>query len=499
MGTSINLYSSNQVRELDFIAIEDFGIQGIVLMKRAAQATFKALLKSYPATKTITVVCGTGNNGGDGFIIAILALEAKLKVNLIQLGNEDSIKGDALSARNAYLKTGAKSLAFDKKLLEVDVVIDAIFGTGLDRDVKGDWADAITAINHSPARIVSVDIPSGLNADTGRVLGVAIQADLCITFIGMKCGLLTGQARDYTGKLEFDSLDMPAEVYQQLSDPVNKSLIPESIIQQTLHPRLYYSNKGNFGHILFIGGAAGMSGAIRLAAEAGLRTGAGLVTVATHPSHADSLNLNRPELMVNPVQQSDQLKPLLEKASVIAIGPGLGKSKWAQGLLALVLTSNKPKVLDADALNLLALQSDINLANNNWVLTPHPAEAARLLNIETALIEKNRYQSIADLQEKYQGVCVLKGAGSMVSDGVYIKVCDAGNPGMASGGMGDVLTGVIAALVAQGLSLFDAASAGVYVHAKAADFAAKKGERGLLASDLFPYLRMQVNNVTSDD
>lgn len=496
MSFALNLYSSSQARELDRIAIDDFGILGITLMKRAGQATFNALIKAYPATKSLCVVCGTGNNGGDGYIIAMLASNAGLKVSLIQLGNEELIKADALSARNEYLKTGAKGLGFDEELLNVDMIVDAIFGTGLSREVEGDWAQAIDAINQNKAKVIAVDVPSGLNSDTGMVLGTAVKADLTVTYIGIKSGLHTGQARDFVGKLFFDDLNIPQDVYKCLPDKVSTSIIPENILEKTLQPRLRCSHKGAHGYVLFIGGSPGMSGAIRLAAEAGLRSGAGLVSVATDATHADYLNNSRPELMVSGVQDAQALLPLIEKASVIAIGPGLGKSDWAKKLLLTVIKSEKPKVLDADALNLLAddLLEKTSLDKNNWILTPHPAEAARLLKTKTKLIEQDRYQSISKLQKKWGGVCLLKGAGSLISNGVNTRVCIGGNPGMASGGMGDVLTGVIAALLAQGLSLFDAATAGVYLHAKAADLAAQKGERGMLASDLFPYLRALGNN-----
>jgi len=491
MTLPINLYSSEQVRELDRIAIEDFGILGIVLMKRAGQATFNSLLKNYPSAKSITIICGTGNNGGDGYIIAMLAFNAKLNVKLIQLGKIEAIKGDALSARNAYLKTGAESLEFDGSLLDVDIVIDAIFGTGLDRDVQDDWATTIDEVNKSSAMVISVDCPSGLNSDTGRVLGTAVNADLTVTYIGMKCGLLTGQARDYVGKLEFYDLDVPEEIYQRLTDFVDKSIIPKNIIQQNLGRRPRCSHKGNFGHVLLIGGFEGMSGAITLAAEASLRVGAGLVSIATDSIHANCLNTNRPEFMVSGIDQAEALLPLIDKSTVIVIGPGLGKSDRARELLSVAFKSGNPKVLDADALNLLA---SLEKQDDNWILTPHPAEAARLLGCDTQEIEQDRFESTSKIVKTRGGVLILKGAGSLISDGNKTSVCTLGNPGMSSGGMGDVLSGIIGGLLAQELPLYEAAKTGVFIHAKAADLAVQKGgERGLLASDLFPYIRHLVN------
>jgi len=507
MNLPLDLYTAKQVRELDHIAINDFSISGFTLMKRAAQATFDTLLKAYPESQTLCVVCGDGNNGGDGYVIATLAVEAGFTVNLIQLGKTESIKGDALLARKAYLQAGGKENVYtpptsppskptpplNTKLFNTDLIIDAIFGTGLSRDISGHWQTVIDAINTSKAKVVAVDIPSGLNADTGRIQGIAVKADLTVTYIGLKCGLFTGQARDYCGEISFDDLQVPEAVYKRLKEKPNKQLIPENYLQQVLKPRLRSSHKGHHGHVLFVGGAQGMSGAIRLAAEAGLRAGAGLVSIATDPSHADLINLTRPELMVTGVEQAQALQPLIEKASVIVIGPGLGKSDWAKQLLLKVLESDKSKVLDADALNLLSELSDKDFHSQNWVLTPHPAEAARLLGVSTTEIEADRYQSIQKLVKKGGGGYILKGAGTLVFDGTITHVCTAGNPGMASGGMGDVLSGIVAALIAQGLSLLDAAIAGTQIHAQAADLAAQKGERGLLASDLFPFIRQLIN------
>lgn len=532
MTLPLTLYTASQVQELDRIAIEDFAIPGFDLMKQAGQVTFDSMMTAYPDVYSVCVVCGTGNNGGDGYVIATLAYKAGLNVSVIQLGDEKLSKGDALLAKQAFLQTGEtlfKPAAADKLLRDANVIIDAIFGTGLGRKVRGEHARIISMINQSAAKRIAVDVPSGLNADTGSVWGCCVKADKTVTYIGLKCGLFTGQARDYVGVLAFDDLNVPYEIYKHVPKVTpEKALMTNDVARQYAKPRARCSHKGDFGHVLCIGGAPGMSGAIRLCAEAALRSGAGLVTIATHPSHAAFLNLHRPEIMVNPVNQPDELLPLMEKASVIVIGPGLGKSTWAQNLLALVLVSDKPKVLDADALNILAehhispgprprvdfspysgspigkinaaMQNEIPNRNDHWILTPHPAEAARLLITKTSLIERDRFQSVELLQQRLGGVCVLKGAGSLITNGNKTMVCQSGNPGMASGGMGDVLSGIIAALVAQnrqhkrqGLSLFEAAMAATYIHGKAADLSAQQGERGMIASDLFPFIRQLVN------
>jgi NAD(P)H-hydrate epimerase len=498
MSLPCRLYSAKEVKELDRIAIDEFDIAGFVLMRRAAKAVFDQLIESFPTTRSVCVACGTGNNGGDGYLVATLAVNAGLNVSLIQLGDVNSITGDALLAREAFLETGTQPIAYDASQTDIhfntDVVVDALFGTGLDRNVEGDWAIAIDAINQCETNVIAVDIPSGLNADTGIVLGCCVKANITVSFIGLKKGLVTGQARDYTGSLKFNDLQVPAAVYKQLTYNSKTQIISNRILSDHLKPRPRTSHKGHFGHILFIGGAKGMSGAIRLSAEAGLRSGAGLVSVATHPGHADFVNMKRPEFMASAIHNPKDLEPLIAKASVLAIGPGLGQTEWAHALLSQILKSEKPKILDADALNLLSTLDASSVRNDNWILTPHPAEASRLLGIETTQIEHDRYRNIAKMHKKWGGVILLKGAGSLVFNGIETNVCMAGNPGMASGGMGDVLTGVIASLVAQGLTLQNAATCGVYLHATAGDLAAKQGEIGMLASDLFPFLRSLVNN-----
>lgn len=262
---------------------------------------------------------------------------------------------------------------------------------------------------------------------------------------------------------------------------------------QFLQPRAREANKGNFGHVLIVGGDYGFSGAARMAGEAALRVGAGLVSVATRPEHALVLNIARPELMCHGLKTSNDIEPLLAKAHTIVVGPGIGRSAWAQKLLYLVLKSDKNVVVvDADGLNLLAEKPT---KKENWILTPHPGEAARLLKKTVQDVQADRLSALKELQQQFGGVCVLKGAGSLVlgPEGIPV-ICKAGNPGMASGGTGDILSGAIGGLLAQGLSLLEAAKLGVLIHAMAGDLAAKQGgERGMVAMDLMPYLRQLVN------
>ncbi|MBA2409536.1 MAG: NAD(P)H-hydrate dehydratase [Gammaproteobacteria bacterium] len=483
------LYSAQKVRELDRIAIEQFDIPGYELMRRAGRASFELLRARWATARNVLVVAGTGNNGGDGYVIARLAKEAGMNTRVVQRGNIGRIRGDAGSARDDYLAAGGLEEGFGKRLPGADVVVDALLGTGLEDNVRGAPKTAIEAINAQEAPVLAVDVPSGLHSDTGVPLGVAVRARCTISFIGLKQGLFTGLAADHCGEIVFDGLGIPPEVFETVSPSAHR--VESAQFGDWLAPRPRTSHKGHFGHVLVIGGERGMAGAPRMAAEAAARVGAGLVSVATKPAHAAFVNIMRPELMVHPVERAADLRPLLKRATVVAIGPGLGQTDWSRAMLGAILDSTSPAVIDADALNLLASDP---LRRENGVLTPHPGEAARLLGMNTKTIQQDRYGAVMLLRERYGGVCVLKGAGTLIGSSERIAVCTGGNPGMASGGMGDVLGGVIAGLMAQGLSAPQAAELGVCVHAAAADrAAATRGERGVLATDLFDHLQLLVN------
>lgn len=482
-----SLYRAAQVRELDRLAIEVLGIPGETLMARAGQAAFSVLQQRWPRARALGVLCGVGNNGGDGFVLARLAQAAGYCVQVWQVGEVDRIHGDALGARRQAQAAGVSIEAFTASAVSgVEVLVDALLGTGLVGEVTGDWRQAIDAINAARATgstVMALDIPSGLHADTGHILGAAVQADISVSFIGLKVGLFTAQGPAQCGAIRFADLGLPANLYEQMKPAATRLHWG----QETLPPRRPTAHKGDFGHVLVVGGDQGMSGAPRLAAEAALRVGAGLVSVATRAAHAASLSAARPELMAHGIEALSALQPLLKRASVLAVGPGLGRAEWGRRLFSAVIDSALPRVLDADALNLLAAEPAYS---DNWILTPHPGEAARLLGQSIAQVEADRLAAAVAVQQKYGGVVVLKGAGSVVVNrSGEIGVCSEGNPGMASGGMGDVLSGVIAGLLAQHASLADAARLGVCLHAHAADLAAAEGQRGLLASDLFPYLR----------
>lgn len=484
------LYRAQDVRELERIAIAEMGISGLTLMTRAGTAAFRLLQHSWPLARRVAILCGTGNNGGDGLVVARLAHETGLHTEVILLGEADQLRGDARQTYEAMLKAGVQAAPFSPdRWPSAEVVVDALLGTGLDREVTGAYREAIAMLNGQNAPVLSLDIPSGMHADSGNALGIAVRATKTVTFIGLKQGLFTGQGPDYCGEIVFDDLAVPAEVYRQVPNPAFR--IMQDWINPILPPRPRSAHKGHYGHVLVVGGERGMAGAARLAGEAAARVGAGLVSVATHPFHAAALNAARPELMCHAVADGKALSTLLNKASVVAIGPGLGREEWGRKLLGAVLESDLPLVVDADALNWLAQEP---LRREHWVLTPHPGEAARMLNVTSAEIQADRWHALRELQRRYGGVTVLKGAGTLVCNGHEpVALCHTGNPGMAAGGTGDVLTGVVAGLLAQGLSAWQAAVAGVYLHGRAGDAAAAKGERGMMAGDLLDHLRHGVN------
>lgn len=481
------LYTAAQVRELDRLAIEQQGIPSLTLMERAGADALDALTGRYPGAGNLVVLCGGGNNAGDGYVLARLARQAGLEVRVIALVEPGRLKGDAAASAQKYLQTGNVETAL--ALEGADIIVDALLGSGLNRPVEGSFAEAIELINAASAPVFALDIPSGLNADTGVCLGSAVRADATITFIGLKRGMFTAEGSEFCGEILFSDLGTPAGMHAAID--AEARLIRHEEVMLNLRARPRDAHKGRYGHVLVIGGDYGYQGAAILAGSAAARAGAGLVTVATRPEHARTIPLFRPELMTAAVTAARDLDALMERVSVVAIGPGLGQSDWAISLLAKVLQTRLPLVVDADALNLLALEP---LRRENWVLTPHPGEAARLLGITSTEVQTDRFAAVTSLRDRFGGTVALKGAGSLVAGATGpIRLNRTGNPGMAGGGMGDVLTGVIAGLVAQGMEPGVATVAGVYLHGYAADQCAGEGERGMLAGDLLPVIRSLVN------
>ncbi|MDA0705700.1 MAG: NAD(P)H-hydrate dehydratase [Proteobacteria bacterium] len=484
------VYSVATVREIDSNVIADGGIAGFTLMTRAAAAAVLAAGEHFPLARRWQVVCGAGNNAGDGYVVARLAASEGIEVSVLALADPLLLVGDAALAWYEFASWGGEVSAWSGSVDATEgLIVDALLGSGLMRDVQGDFAAAVDAINASSVPVMALDIPTGLHGDSGAVLGTAIRADLTVTFVGLKQGLFLGDAREYCGALCFSDLDIPPAYYA--NRPAEYRRIDPAQVEGLLPRRRRAAHKGNFGHVLIVGGGRGMPGAALLAGEGALRAGAGRVSIATDPSHAAEIVKDRPELMVHGIKNAADLRPLMQQADVVAVGPGLGRSDWAADIMDLLQADGRPAVWDADALNWLASSPNVTPSR---VITPHPGEAATLLGQSTADIQADRRMALRALQRKFGGVAVLKGAGTLVSgaDGVP-WLCTAGNPGMAAPGMGDVLTGIIAGLMAQGLSLQDAANAGVDLHARAGDRAAAGGERGLIASDLLAEIRALVN------
>ena len=498
MEETQRLYTAAQVQRLDKCAIEDHGIPGIDLMELAGCSVFEQAVLKFPKSRNWLVFCGGGNNAGDGYIVARLARQAGLEALVCALKSMDSLSGDAATAASRWHEAGGQTRAWPvREIGSYDLLVDALLGTGLDRAPVGPYGDAIELINQAVAGVVAVDIPSGLNADTGQVMGTAVAADLTVTFIGRKRGLYTADGPDFAGGIEFSDLKTPDSVKDSIQD--SGILIRENEIRKNLSTRPKNSHKGSFGWVLGVGGNAGMSGALRLCGEAALRSGAGKVTLATHPAHAALLNLACPELMVRGVERQEQLHDLLRPVDVVVAGTGLGRDSWAEELFRACMKTGAHVVLDADGLNILASRftemADCDIPHGNWILTPHPAEAGRLLGIPASEVQADRVTWAQQLAQRYGAVVVLKGCGTVIADqnGCY-AICPLGNPGMASAGSGDVLAGVIGALLAQGLNLWAAATTGVVAHARAGDIAAGLlGERGMLASDITRQLPTVLN------
>jgi len=440
--------------------------------------------------------CGPGNNGGDGYALAALATAAGLDARAIAVTDPAGLRGAAAAAfnlaRTARVAVGGLASAGDAGF-EPDVVVDALLGTGLTRAPGGNIATAVAAINAASVPVLALDIPTGLNSDSGLVSGAAVEAEATVTFVGLKAGLFLGSGPQLRGQLEFAGLDLPEAIYA--GAPALLKRCDTSDLAGLFRPRSRTSHKGLNGRVLIVGGARGMAGAARLAAEAALRVGAGLVHAAVATDSVAQVMAGRPEIQCRGIDGPDDVADLVANADVIVVGPGLGREPWGERLAAALLGARHPLVVDADAINFLAGHPQ---RRHDWVLTPHPAEAGRLLGKTAAAVQSTRAITVRELAQRYGGIAVLKGACSLIAQDDETStncpsVCDYGNPGMATAGMGDVLAGVVAAAIGQFGFSRQSIEAAVVAHALAGDDAARDGERGLLASDLLPHLRRRVN------
>jgi len=485
------VYLSADIRALERLAAERAGAPPLMQRAGLAAAEYaRALLGEYG--RNVLVLAGPGNNGGDAFELATHLKRWFYRVELVFVGDEHRLSGDALAALKKWRECGGNTYAAPPAALRPDLVVDGLFGIGLARPLEGGYAELIAGINRLPVPKLALDIASGINADTGAVMGTALRATHTLTFIALKPGLLTLDGPDYCGEIRVADLGLDVRALLQNKGATTAA----ALLRQALPPRPRNFHKGNAGSVGVLGGASGMVGAAVLAGRAALKLGAGKVFLGLLTDHPPHLDYGQPELMLRTPRE------LLEAGMITAFaaGPGMGTAKSAEQLLREVLEASIPLVLDADALNLIAasktLQARLPKRSAPCVLTPHPAEAARLLGCTTAAVQADRLQTATELARRYRAVAVLKGNGSVIvsPDGNWL-INVSGNPGMASAGMGDVLTGMIAALLAQGAEARAAAAAAVWLHGAAADSLARDGSGpvGIGASELIDPARELLN------
>lgn len=487
------VYTTAQIRAAEQQAVTQLKVSLSQLMQRAAQACLQHLQAQQPAPARVVILCGPGNNGGDGWVLARLAQQAGYQVQVFAASPCTDLAQLAAHAWHDCGGTSHPLTAFNATHIEqTDVVVDALFGSGLNRSVTDQFADCIAVLNTQPrhCRVFSIDVPSGLDSDTGQPCSIAVRADYTLSLIGLTPGLVTGQAAHYCGHIELAELGIASCLLPQ--QPVLE-VIDAATVLEALPARVKTAHKGDFGHVVVIGGGPGMSGAAVLAGHAALRCGAGKVSIACHPASQLTIDVAHPELMVHAM--TDNVSLLLSQADVVVIGPGLGQSEWAQQLVIAVADWTGTVVWDADGLNLLAALALSKPANSEWVMTPHPGEAGRLLQTSTAAVEQDRWHALTQICQNFQAHALLKGAGTLVKLATHPAgwVCRRGSPALATGGSGDVLSGVVAALLAQRFPIPDALIAAVWLHAVAGELASCDGERGTIASDLLIPLRRLSN------
>ncbi|MCR9261813.1 MAG: NAD(P)H-hydrate dehydratase [Pseudomonadaceae bacterium] len=482
------LYSAAESRAVDADAMAQLNVPGYTLMQRAAQAALALVMHQYPGVGAISVVCGKGNNAGDAYLVASGAHQLGIKVQLLAAAPPSSLDGDAATA---YAEATAHGLSVEDHFQSFSggVIVDGLLGTGLRGEPKSDYAQWIERINAAGKPIVSLDVPSGIETDTGRAPGAVVNAAHTLSFITPKIGLHTGAGLAAAGQRHLDDLGVPQQCFPAsavTSLQWRREMLPELKVNTYKHRQ---------GHIVIAGGDDNMPGAVIMAAEAALRAGAGMVTVLTRPDHTTALVSRTPEVMVLgyvEADENDRVNQLLDNASVVVLGPGLGRSQWSESLYNRVVAAARPVLLDADGLYWLANQG--SWTGGALTITPHVAEAARLLKVGSDEVQADRLTAARQLAQKYACQGVLKGAGSVVfaQHMQELAICSHGNPGMASAGMGDVLSGVLGGMLGYTEGPFTpnrALHAGVALHSAAADHAAlERGQRSLQATDVIAAL-----------
>jgi hydroxyethylthiazole kinase-like uncharacterized protein yjeF len=514
----MKIVTSAEMRVIDRVTSERFGISSLTLMENAGSAVAEFALDSYPHAKTFGIICGKGNNGGDGFVAARKLQQGGREVRLLLLADPAELQGDAAanfarlqknsaSRETAPEKPSGGSLAIFnawgepafREIFGCDVLIDAILGSGFRPPVGGVYAEAIAKINAATAPVVAVDIPSGADADVmGDQTGAAARADAIVTFTAPRPAHVFGNLT--TGPTVVAPIGSPPEA---IESSLNLSVITPKDIADLVGPRPRDSNKGMYGHVLVAGGSLGKTGAAAMAGFSALRSGAGLVTVATPRSALGTAAAYRPELMTEPLAETDagsisshgfeEFNRIAENKTVLAIGPGISRHpSTAEFVRAIVTKSRTPIVLDADGLNAFESQAqELNGHDRILVLTPHPGEMGRLTGLSTAALQRDRVNVARSFAQDHQLILVLKGDRTIIANaGGEAWVNTTGNPGMATGGTGDILTGIVAGMIAQNPKrAFLAVLAAVYLHGLAGDVAKKStGEQSLVATDLITAL-----------
>lgn len=509
--------AAEQMRKIDRDAEDILGIPGIILMENAGIKVYKHIAGIEGIErKRVCIICGKGNNGGDGFVAARhLSLISKNLVLYI-IGDGSDIRGDALINYKIAVNMGLciRKITCSEHLRELacdiqnsDVVVDAVFGTGVRGDVAGLYKEVIEVINESSKYVISIDIPSGIDSDTGKVLGVGVRAQKTVTFVLPKTGLYTYPGAYHAGEVIVEDISIPGSISDMQQIKVN--LLEQKDISGFFRKRYNDTNKGTYGRAFIIGGSVNMMGAVTLCIKCALRCGAGLVEAGVPLCIKDSVAPLCLEAIVHGVEDKDGILSIgakdtilegLKKSTAFAFGPGLSKSADLFNILENIITqAGCPGVIDADGLNLLSQDvSLLNKAGNTLILTPHPGEMGRLTGKDTREVQGDRIGCARDLSVKYRVVTVLKGANTVVAspDG-EIFINTTGNPGMAKGGSGDVLTGIIVSFLAQGMDPIDAAKAGVFIHGLAGDLASLKlGQYGMKASDIIDSIPCAIKEVT---
>ncbi len=485
------------LREIDNKTIDSFSVPGVVLMENAGRAVSNVIVNEFPDSRSVAVFCGSGNNGGDGFVTARHLIKRGLDVKTYIRKNLKDYSGDAAVNLQILRKMGGEIIKLKKDFTnfsQCDLLVDAIFGTGLDREVKGQYREIIEFINSLECAKISIDMPSGIDANNGNALGMAVNADATVTFVIPKLGLCVYPGVEHAGRLYVADISTPP----QLEDSIPYELITRERCRNILRTRKGNSHKGTYGHLLVLAGSTGKSGAAYLCSVGAARAGTGLVTIGIPNTIAGSMEQKTTEVMTDPVEDSgkgvfgmsslDDIRRISAGKSVIATGPGISTSgDTADFLYALLEETELPVVADADAITLIARNKSIlRKTRHPLILTPHPGEMSRLCDTNSGNIQKNRIGYSLEFAKRYGVFLVLKGARTIVStpDGkLYIN--PTGNPGMASGGMGDILTGVIAGFLSQGYSHEESCIISVFLHGLAGDMIAEHyGSFGYLASEV---------------